>query len=79
MDKFIGKRFIFIIVLIALLVMSCSSPDPKDITTQVSCTVVWGMEGAVTRCHDDELNVTCYVFAGYSKGGISCIPDSFLD
>ena len=25
--------------------------------------------------HDDDRNVTCYIFEGGQRGGISCIPD----
>lgn len=30
---------------------------------------------AVYRYHDDELNVTCWIYNGYTEAGISCIPD----
>jgi hypothetical protein len=32
----------------------------------------------VTVWHDDERSVTCWVFWGFQRGGISCIPDSQL-
>ncbi|NBA95545.1 hypothetical protein [Pseudomonas sp. R5(2019)] len=32
----------------------------------------------VTVWHDDERNVTCWLFWGFKRGGISCIPDSHL-
>lgn len=35
-------------------------------------------EGSITRYHDDEKNVTCWVLIGYQKGAISCIPDNQL-
>ena len=31
--------------------------------------------GAVSTWHDDTNKVTCWIFAGYYKGGIHCIPD----
>jgi hypothetical protein len=32
--------------------------------------------GSVTRLDDIERGVTCYVFADFRKGGISCLPTS---
>lgn len=28
--------------------------------------------------HDDQRHVTCWVYLGYKRGGLSCIPDSQL-
>lgn len=28
--------------------------------------------------HDDQRRVTCWVYLGYKRGGLSCIPDSQL-
>lgn len=28
--------------------------------------------------HDDKRQVTCWVYVGYRRGGLSCIPDSQL-
>ncbi|MEN3760261.1 hypothetical protein [Aeromonas veronii] len=28
--------------------------------------------------HDDQRKVTCWVYVGYKRGGLSCIPDSQL-
>lgn len=28
--------------------------------------------------HDDQRKVTCWVYIGYKRGGLSCIPDSQL-
>lgn len=28
--------------------------------------------------HDDQRQVTCWVYVGYKRGGLSCIPDSQL-
>ncbi|MDZ5602551.1 hypothetical protein SJI00_07175 [Pseudomonas sp. RP23018S] len=32
----------------------------------------------VSVIHDDERNVTCWLFWSFNRGGISCIPDSQL-
>lgn len=37
------------------------------------------LQGEVFRIHDDELNVTLYIFLGAKRGGITAIPDSQLE
>ena len=37
------------------------------------------LKGEVFRIHDDELNVTLYIFLGARRGGITAIPDSQLE
>ena len=34
--------------------------------------------GSVRKVYDDRYEVTCWVFIGYKKGGISCLPNSQL-
>ena len=36
------------------------------------------MPPEVSVWHDDQRNVTCWLFWAYRKGGISCLPDSQL-
>ena len=32
----------------------------------------------VTRYRDEKYRVTCWVYTGYKKGGISCLPEAGL-
>lgn len=46
------------------------------LTIMMTCiTLDDSMTNQITKCtiHDD--NTTCYIFKGYSKGGISCIKN----
>ena len=36
------------------------------------------MPAEVSVWHDDQRNVTCWLFWAHQKGGISCLPDSQL-
>lgn len=37
-----------------------------------------GAGSSINVWHDDQRSVTCWVFKGYQRGGLSCIPDSQL-
>ena len=45
---------------------------PETVPAQSAIVREAEFEG-VTRFYDTELGVTCYVFAGYKGGGISCL------
>lgn len=36
-------------------------------------------DGSIRVWHDDAHSVTCWVYKGIKRGGLSCIPDSQLD
>jgi len=56
---------IFIVVIVSILALCSCTPGNK---------VVPG----VRRWHDDEKNVTCWIYSEGYRGGISCIPDHQL-
>ena len=72
---------ILILLIVSLSVSGCAENDSMiiEIVSQIPNTTLISEDefgGNVYRIHDDELNVTCYVFDKYKGGGISCIPDS---
>lgn len=62
------KRLAAIAALIVVLV-GC-----KDATTSEASVGL----GEIAIWHDKQRAVTCWVYKGYQKGGISCIPDDQL-
>jgi len=61
---------IFIIILMSsfVLLLGCGSNSSKV-----------NLGEGIQRWHDDEFNVTCWVYKSGYSGGLSCIPDSELD
>lgn len=67
--------FIFAVVLLA----SCGGHPTKPTPPPSGEQFVIGNLQSITRFHDDEKSVTCWVYAGYQEGGIDCIPDKDID
>lgn len=67
------------VAITVLAVGGCGSSqtgDPGD-QSGVGGPVAHGVTGGtVTWWHDDAHHVSCWVFNGWYKGGISCLPDS---
>lgn len=64
------KKIIISVCLFILISCGTSAVNTEG-TTKLT-------EGSVTVYHDDKRNVTCWIYVGYNKGGISCIPDNQL-
>lgn len=65
-----------LILTVVVWFVACGGQPPTPSPSAPAFTV--GTEGSVHRFHDDEYNVTCWVYTGYKQGGISCIPDTQL-
>jgi len=65
-------------LLILLVVSACAGESrPATVTPkpqQGERIVFSGHGGAVFRVTDEEAGVVCWVYIGYQKGGISCLP-----
>ena len=63
-----------LIVTMLLALFGCAGPEAE---TGAEQTIVTGSSGGlftVSRIIDEEAKVVCWVFTGYYKGGISCLP-----
>ena len=56
-------------LLLGLLGCAGAGGESNRESTDISSVDVW---------HDDERKVTCWIYASFYKGGISCIPDDQL-
>lgn len=68
-----------IILLCAALLGGCIEHDQSDVEQPKAQEV--GQLSSLDRVrvwHDDQRHVTCWVYIGYQRGGLSCIPDSQL-
>ena len=54
-------------LVIALLLVSCESLNPDEPER-----IAVGSD--ITRFIDEEAGVVCWIYTGYNKGGISCLP-----
>jgi len=72
------RRLLLLVAFVLLAGCGGAAPAAPEVPT--ANTERWGIGTlqTITVFHDDKRSVTCYVFNGYSKGGISCIPDSQL-
>lgn len=78
---------VFILVIIGLGCIEASQAyieDPEYEVVNIFRNVGKGyytgeLRGEVFRIHDDELNVTLYVYQDDRAGGITAIPDSQLE
>lgn len=85
------KKITFTVLLIAIVSVVVGCVDNSDavdtmpigktseFTRLLNANQVSSINDGIYRFHDDELNVTCYVYMyspGVGAGGISCIPDS---
>ncbi|WP_060476686.1 hypothetical protein [Pseudomonas monteilii] len=61
-----------IALLLALLATGASATESVLIEKSTN------IKNGVTRVHDSERGMTCYVYFDGGPGGISCIPDSQL-
>lgn len=70
-----------VICLTVFMLLGCgSTTQPLETLTKPSFRGSQYHSGSVliTRIHDDDKGVTCYVAQIYSAGGISCVADSQL-
>jgi hypothetical protein len=65
-------RNTFLMMLFSALLLASCMP-PSTLNTDANDTGYF--EYGVNVWHDDERNVTCWIFVGLERGGISCIPD----
>lgn len=61
------------IALVLLLMLVACSPREYSAGSRIETG-----NANVTFWHDDERKVSCWLFWGTRKGGISCIPDHLL-
>jgi len=88
------RRLTLLVVAIAIVLTACGSAGgasfdsssgeqarlpSANITELTKWTAVGGSFVEVMVYHDDDLNVTCWIFDGYRSGGQSCIPDHMLE
>ena len=66
------NRIILILLLIVVFVMAfgCAATNPETEDYVVS---------RVTKFVDRESNVTCWVYDSYNSGGISCLPNKYIN
>ena len=76
------KKLILIAALLTLFLGGCEVSDSADYDSLKGCsTIQVDSLNTIYRCIDEPANVVCYIFNGYNKGGLSCIPlsDTTLD
>ena len=88
------RRLTLFVAAIAIVLTACGSAGDDtagsssgeqaylpaaNITELTKWTAVGGSFVEVMVYHDDDLNVTCWIFDGYRSGGQSCIPDHLLE
>ncbi|QDP68336.1 MAG: hypothetical protein Unbinned200contig1002_37 [Prokaryotic dsDNA virus sp.] len=57
------------VIILTLTLFSCSDVK-KNIDTSLSTEGCLEIEDSLFRCENEE--VTCYIFSGYKKGGMTC-------
>lgn len=82
-------KLIGMIIVVSILVAGCIQPPHYNTTEEKVykykeyneyMTLISGDEySTVIVVHDDERNVTCWIYKDGYAGGISCIPDSQLN
>ena len=78
------KKLILIVALLTLFfcMYFFEVSDSTDSDSMEGCiTIQVDSLNTIYRCIDEPANVVCYIFNGYNKGGLSCIPlsDTTLD
>ena len=68
------KKTIAIILIPILVACGGTPPEPENASKPIYSSIY----GEVRRFHDDEKKVTCWIYEGTYKAGISCIPDAQL-
>ena len=70
-----------VLVLVALIVVlfyrGCKADKENEIVVQRTGTTVKIYEGSLTtvsRVEDAKAGVVCWVYSGYERGGIDCLP-----
>lgn len=72
------KKIVILFLVLAVLVAGCTpAAQATDLEKENLKLIVDGGLGRGTyRLTDEEAGVVCYVFMGYQRGGISCLPIS---
>lgn len=64
------KKLCVVFALVFMLT-SCTMPEGSSSGP--------GLGSSITIWHDDDRNVTCWIYDAIHRGGISCLPDSQLE
>jgi len=64
------KKFLIILVLSILFLVSCAPEYQQNVSEQTNLT------DSVSRFIDNEADVVCWIYRAGYKGGISCLPIS---
>ena len=61
---------ILLLIVIPIMIVGCLSTNTETKEYTMS---------RVTKFIDEESNVTCWVYNSYNSGGISCLPNQYIN
>ncbi len=63
-------------VLVAVLMLLAACASPRESDQETSEEITWIVPGlsSIGRYVDEEAGVVCWIYNGYEKGGIDCLP-----